>query len=230
MKTLKNALISLILIVIILIGASRLFNFDLPSIGSSSNSSTQQPDSVATKQNIRYFNFISNVNTQDISKNFIQYLNENSQPNDVEFASSFLQTNIDGSTVDDSMRLFQSKELGLRIGSSTALGRFGVNLANDYKWNCAKVRAVNYHRLKTTHEDDGSYIYSKQSGGSAYSLNGKNATLPINADLKIADETIETSFTFSSYQNTLEIIGVIGRPCFLSLELWTDTSFLEVDM
>ena len=36
MKTIKNALISIVLIGIILIGASRLFNFELPSIGSTS--------------------------------------------------------------------------------------------------------------------------------------------------------------------------------------------------
>lgn len=40
MKTLKNALISIVLIGIILVGASRLFNFELPSIGSSSNSTS----------------------------------------------------------------------------------------------------------------------------------------------------------------------------------------------
>ena len=238
MKTLKNALISLILIVIILIGASRLFNFDLPSIGSSSSSSTAQP-SVDTRQNLRYFNFISNVDNKDLSEVLIDYLNNTCQPDDVDFASSYLSTTIEDSSsgtpttkvVNDSIKVFQNKELGLRIGSSKALGRFGVNLANNYKWNCARIRAVNYHRLKTAPEEDGTFNYSKQSGGSAYSLNGSdNVALPMNEDLKVADEVIEKTFSFDSYQSTLEIVGVVGRPCLLSLELWTDTSLLEVDM
>ena len=238
MKTLKNALISLILIVIILIGASRLFNFDLPSIGSSSSSSTAQP-SVDTRQNLRYFNFISNVDNKDLSEELINYLNNTCQPDDVDFASSYLSTTIEDSSsgtpttevVNDSIKVFQNKELGLRIGSSKALGRFGVNLANNYKWNCAKIRATNYNRLKTAPEEDGTFNYSKQSGGSAYSLNGSdNVALPMNEDLKVADEVIEKTFSFDSYQSTLEIVGVVGRPCILTLELWTDTSLLEVDM
>lgn len=238
MKTLKNALISLILIVIILIGASRLFNFDLPSIGSSSSSSTAQP-SVDTRQNLRYFNFISNVDNKDLSEVLIDYLNNTCQPDDVDFASLYLSTTIEDSSsgtpttkvVNDSIKVFQNKELGLRIGSSKALGRFGVNLANNYKWNCARIRAVNYHRLKTAPEEDGTFNYSKQSGGSAYSLNGSdNVALPMNEDLKVADEVIEKTFSFDSYQSTLEIVGVVGRPCLLSLELWTDTSLLESEM
>lgn len=238
MKTLKNALISLILIVIILIGASRLFNLDLPSIGSSSSSSTAQP-SVDTRQNLRYFNFISNVDNKDLSEELINYLNNTCQPDDVDFASSYLSTTIEDSSsgtptakvVNDSIKVFQNKELGLRIGSSKALGRFGVNLANNYKWNCARIRAVNYHRLKTAPEEDGTFNYSKQSGGSAYSLNGSdNVALPMNEDLKVADEVIEKTFSFDSYQSTLEIVGVVGRPCLLSLELWTDTSLLESEM
>ncbi len=238
MKTLKNALISLILIVIILIGASRLFNFDLPSIGSSSSRSTAQP-SVDTRQNLRYFNFISNVDNKDLSEELINYLNNTCQPDDVDFASSYLSTTIEDSSsgtpttkvVNDSIKVFQNKELGLRIGSSKAIGRFGVNLANKYKWNCARIRAVNYHRLKTAPEEDGTFNYSKQSGGSAYSLNGSdNVALPMNEDLKVADEVIEKTFSFDYYQSTLEIVGVVGRPCLLSLELWTDTSLLEVDM
>lgn len=238
MKTLKNALISLILIVIILIGASRLFNFDLPSIGSSSSSSTAQP-SVDTRQNLRYFNFISNVDNKDLSEELINYLNNTCQPDDVDFASSYLSTTIEDSSsgtpttkvVNDSIKVFQNKELGLRIGSSKALGRFGVNLANNYKWNSAKIRATNYNRLKTAPEEDGTFNYSKQSGGSAYSLNGSdNVALPMNEDLKVADEVIEKTFSFDSYQSTLEIVGVVGRPCLLSLELWTDTSLLESEM
>lgn len=238
MKTLKNALISLILIVIILIGASRLFNLDLPSIGSSSSSSTAQP-SVDTRQNLRYFNFISNVDNKDLSEELINYLNNTCQPDDVDFASSYLSTTIEDSSsgtptakvVNDSIKVFQNKELGLRIGSSKALGRFGVNLANNYKWNCARIRAVNYHRLKTAPEEDGTFNYSKQSGGSAYSLNGSdNVALSMNEDLKVADEVIEKTFSFDSYQSTLEIVGVVGRPCLLSLELWTDTSLLESEM
>lgn len=238
MKTLKNALISLILIVIILIGASRLFNLDLPSIGSSSSSSTAQP-SVDTRQNLRYFNFISNVDNKDLSEVLIDYLNNTCQPDDVDLASSYLSTTIEDSSsgtpttkvVNDSIKVFQNKELGLRIGSSKALGRFGVNLANNYKWNCARIRAVNYHRLKTAPEEDGTFNYSKQSGGSAYSLNGSdNVALPMNEDLKVADEVIEKTFSFDSYQSTLEIVGVVGRPCLLSLELWTDTSLLESEM
>lgn len=238
MKTLKNALISLILIVIILIGASRLFNLDLPSIGSSSSSSTAQP-SVDTRQNLRYFNFISNVDNKDLSEELINYLNNTCQPDDVDFASSYLSTTIEDSSsgtptakvVNDSIKVFQNKELGLRIGSNKALGRFGVNLANNYKWNCARIRAVNYHRLKTAPEEDGTFNYSKQSGGSAYSLNGSdNVALSMNEDLKVADEVIEKTFSFDSYQSTLEIVGVVGRPCLLSLELWTDTSLLESEM
>lgn len=240
MKTLKNALISLILIVIILIGASRLFNFDLPSIGSSSSSSTAQP-SVDTRQNLRYFNFVSNIDNKDLSKDFIKYLNEICQPDDVDFAASLLQTtaevtnaetgSVETKVVDDSIKLFQNKELGLRVGSSKALGRFGVRLANNYKWNCAKIRATNYNRLKTAPEEDGSFAYSKQTDGSAYKLNNsENVVLPMNEDMKVADEIIEKEFSFTDYQTTLEFVGVVGRPCILTLELWTDTSLLEIDM
>ena len=238
MKTIKNALISIVLIGIILIGASRLFNFDLPSIGSSS-SSTPTPASVDTRQNLRYFNFVSNIDNKELSKDFIRYLNETCQPDDVDFASSYLSTTIEDSSsgtpttkvVNDSIKVFQNKELGLRIGSSKALGRFGVKLANNYKWNYARIRAVNYHRLKTAPEEDGSFAYSKQTDGSAYKLNNsENVVLPMNEDMKVADEIIEKEFSFTDYQTTLEIVGVVGRPCILTLELWTDTSLLEVDM
>ena len=239
MKTLKNALISLILIVVVLIGASRIFNFELPSFGSSSSST--KPASVDTRQNIRYFNFVSEVDNKEVSHDFIKYLNETCQPSEVDFADSLLQTTaevtntgtgqVETQIVDDSIKLFQTKELGLRVGSSKALGRFGVNCANNYKWNCAKIRATNYNRLKTAPEEDGTFNYSKQSGGSAYSLNGSdNVALPMNEDLKVADEVIEKTFSFDSYQSTLEIVGVVGRPCLLSLELWTDTSLLESEM
>lgn len=237
MKTLKNALISLLLIVVVLIGASRIFNFELPSFGSSSSST--KPASVDTRQNLRYFNFISNVDNKDLSEELINYLNNTCQPDDVDFASSYLSTTIEDSSsgtpttkvVNDSIKVFQNKELGLRVGSSKALGRFGVKLANNYKWNCARIRATNYNRLKTAPEEDGTFNYSKQSGGSAYSLNGSdNVALPMNEDLKVADEVIEKTFSFDSYQSTLEIVGVVGRPCLLSLELWTDTSLFESEM
>ena len=240
MKNLKNALISIVLIAIILIGASRIFNFDFPSFGSSS-SSTPTPASVDTRQNLRYFNFVSNIDNKELSNDFIRYLNETCQPDDADFAASFLKTTaevtntgtgqVETQVVDDSIKLFQNKELGLRVGSSKALGRFGVKLANNYKWNCARIRATNYNRLKTAPEEDGSFAYSKQTDGSAYKLNNsENVVLPMNEDMKVADEIIEKEFSFTDYQTTLEFVGVVGRPCILTLELWTDTSLLEVDM
>lgn len=235
MKTLKNALISLILIVVVLIGASRIFNFELPSFGSSSSST--KPASVDSRQNIRYFNFVSDTDNKDVSSElFINYLNETCRPNEVDFTNSLLQTTITNANqetqiVGDALKLFQTKELGLRVGSAKALGRFGVNCANNYKWNCAKIRATNYNRLKTAPEEDGTFIFNKHTGGSAYKLNNsENVVLPMNEDLKVADDIIEKEFSFSDYQTTLEFVGVVGRPCILTLELWTDTSLLEVDM
>ena len=91
--------------------------------------------------------------------------------------------------------------------------------------------SYNYNRLKTAPEEDGTFIYNKQTNGSAYKLNGAdNVVLPINEDLKVADDIVETNFTFKSYQTTLQFIGIFGRPCILSIELWLDTSLLEVDL
>lgn len=64
MKTIKNALISIVLIGIILIGASRIFNFDLPSIGSSSTSTPAPITSVDEKgTTLKAGTFVFNAET-----------------------------------------------------------------------------------------------------------------------------------------------------------------------
>ena len=95
-------------------------------------------------------------------------------------------------------------------------------MSYEFTFNRAKVKAVNYHRLKTIAEEDGSFNYNKQTNGSAYTLNEKAVSLPMKDDLKVADDVIESTFEFDTAQTTLTIQGTSGRPCLLSLELWTE--------
>ncbi len=180
------------------------------------------PD-VETRKNLTTFNFVTTTDNKDLSSettfiNFLNGCNEDSK----QIFGKLLTTTSNEKTVPYALKLYQSKELGLRLGSSSSLGGFGINMAEDFTFNRAKVKAVNYHRLKTIAEEDGSFNYNKQTNGSSYTFNEKAVSLPMKDDLKVADEIIESIFEFDTAQTTLTIQGVTGRPCLLSLELWTE--------
>lgn len=179
--------------------------------------------SVETRKNLTTFNFVTTTDNKDLSSettlvNFLNGCNENNK----QIFGKLLTTTSNEKTVPYAIKLYQSKELGLRLGSSSSLGGFGINMAEDFTFNRAKVKAVNYHRLKTIAEEDGTFNYNKQTNGSSYTLNEKAVSLPMKDDLKVADDVIESIFEFGTAQTTLTIQGVTGRSCLLSLELWTE--------
>lgn len=179
--------------------------------------------SIETRKNLTTFNFVTTTDNKDLSSettfiNFLNGCNEDSK----QIFGKLLTTTSNEKTVPYAIKLYQSKELGLRLGSSSALGGFGINMSEDFTFNRAKVKAVNYHRLKTIAEEDGTFNYNKQTNGSSYTLNEKAVSLPMKDDLKVADDVIETTFKFETAQTTLTIQGVTGRSCLLSLELWTE--------
>lgn len=179
--------------------------------------------SIETRKNLTTFNFVTTTDNKDLSSettfiNFLNGCNEDSK----QIFGKLLTTTSNEKTVPYAIKLYQSKELGLRLGSSSALGGFGINMSEDFTFNRAKVKAVNYHRLKTIAEEDGTFNYNKQTNGSSYTLNEKAVSLPMKDDLKVADDVIETTFEFETAQTTLTIQGVTGRSCLLSLELWTE--------
>lgn len=179
--------------------------------------------SVETRKNLTTFNFVTTTDNKDLSSettlvNFLNGCNENNK----QIFGKLLTTTSNEKTVPYAIKLYQSKELGLRLGSSSSLGGFGINMAEDFTFNRAKVKAVNYHRLKTIAEEDGTFNYNKQTNGSSYTLNEKAVSLPMKDDLKVADDVIESIFEFDTAQTTLTIQGVTGRSCILSLELWTE--------
>ena len=179
------------------------------------------PD-VETRKNLTTFNFVTTTDNKDLSgeTTLINFLNGCNEDSKQVFGT--LLTTSNEKTVPYAIKLYQSKELGLRLDSSSAVGGFGINMAEDFTFNRAKVKAVNYHRLKTIAEEDGTFNYNKQTNGSSYTLNEKAASLPMKEDLKIADDVIESTFEFETAQTTLTIAGTSGRPCLLSLELWTE--------
>lgn len=120
------------------------------------------------------------------------------------------------------VRLFRNSELGLRIGSTSyQSGSLEISM-NDFTYNHAKITAVNYNRLKTTPETDGQTIYQKQANGSSYSFNNKESVmLPINYNYYQPDVSVSTTFEFDAAQNDFKL-SVLGRACFLDIELWTE--------
>ena len=183
---------------------------------------------VENRKNLATFNFVTDsdnyqLDTQDKVIAFMSATTTNDKASifgkllEIEVAQNGVKQN-----VPYAIKLFQNKELGLRVGSSGALGGLGINMNDGFTFNRAKVKAVNYHRLKTIAEEDGTFNYNKQANGSSYTLNSKPVSLPTNANLKVADDVIETTFGFETEQNTLTIAGTSGRPCVLSLELWTE--------
>ncbi len=179
---------------------------------------------VETRKNLTTFNFVTTTDNKDLSSEttLINFLNGCNEDSKQVFGTLLTTTTSDEKTVPYAIKLYQSKELGLRLGSSSAVGGFGINMSSDFTFNRAKVKAVNYHRLKTIAEEDGSFNYNKQTNGSAYTLNEKAVSLPMQEDLKVADDVIESTFEFETTQTTLTIAGTSGRPCLLSLELWTE--------
>lgn len=80
MKTIKNALISIILIGLILIGASRLFNFELPAFGSSSSTTSIEEQSTTLKAGTFVFNDEISTDTtlsQPVIEAFIDFNSNN---------------------------------------------------------------------------------------------------------------------------------------------------------
>lgn len=218
-KNVKNIILS-VLCVAALGGLSSIIikNNNKPS----NEPSISVPD-VETRKNLTTFNFVTTTDNKDLSSettlvNFLNGCNENNK----QVFGKLLTTTSGENTVPYAIKLYQSKELGLRLGSSSSLGGFGINMSSEFTFNRAKVKAVNYHRLKTIAEEDGSFNYNKQTNGSAYTLNEKAVSLPMKEDLKVADDVIESTFEFDTAQTTLTIQGTSGRPCLLSLELWTE--------
>ena len=177
-----------------------------------------------TRKDLVAFDFVTSTDNKDLSGSettVVNFLNSCNKKDKQVFGSLLTTTN-DDKTVPYAIKLYQSKELGLRLGSSNSLGGLGINMAEDYTFNRAKITAVNYHRLKTIAEEDGTFNYNKQTNGSSFTFNDNLVTLAMNEDLKVADEKVTSTFSFAEAQNIMTIQGVTGRPCLLSLELWTE--------
>lgn len=180
------------------------------------------------RKNLATFNFVTTSDnvSLDTQEKVIAFMSATTTNNKASIFGTLLETEVEENNVKRTtpyaIKLFQSKELGLRVGSSSALGGLGISMNDGFTFNHARVSATNYHRLKTAAEEDGTFNYSKNANGSSYTLNSKPVSLPANADLKVADDVIETTFEFETEQNTLTIAGTSGRPCILSLELWTE--------
>ena len=194
-----------------------------PSISVPSVSAEQEQ-----KKSLATFNFVTNSDnvSLDTQGKVIAFMSATTTNDKASIFGTLLEIEVEQNGVKQNapyaIKLFQSKELGLRVGSSGALGGLGISMNDGFTFNRAKVKAVNYHRLKTAAEEDGTFNYNKQSNGSSYTLNSKPVSLPTNANLKVADDVIETTFEFAAEQNQLIIAGTSGRPCILSLELWTE--------
>lgn len=218
-----NAITNIILSVLCVAALGGISSVIIKNANKPGNEPTISVPDVETRKNLTTFNFITTTDNKDLSSettfiNFLNGCNEDSK----QIFGKLLTTTSNEKTVPYAIKLYQSKELGLRLGSSSSLGGFGINMAEDFTFNRAKVKAVNYHRLKTIAEEDGTFNYNKQSNGSSYTFNEKAASLPMKEDLKVADDVIETTFEFETSQTTLTIAGTSGRPCLLSLELWTE--------
>ena len=218
----RNTITNIILSVLCIAALGGLSSVIIKNSNKPSNEPSISVPAVETRKNLTTFNFVTTTDNKDLSSettlvNFLNGCNEDSKQ-----VFGKLLTTSNENTVPYAIKLYQSKELGLRLGSSSALGGFGINMSEDYTFNRAKVKAVNYHRLKTIAEEDGSFSYNKQTDGSSYTFNEKAASLPMKDDLKVADEVIESIFEFDTAQTTLTIQGVTGRSCLLSLELWTE--------
>ena len=180
------------------------------------------------RKNLATFDFVTTSDnvSLDTQEKVIAFMSATTTNDKASIFGTLLETEIEENNVKKTtsyaIKLFQSKELGLRVGSSSALGGLGISMNDGFTFNHARVSATNYHRLKTAAEEDGTFNYSKNANGSSYTLNSKPVSLPANADLKVADDVIETTFEFAVEQNQLIIAGTSGRPCILSLELWTE--------
>lgn len=183
---------------------------------------------VENRKNLATFNFVTDSDNYqlDTQDKVIAFMSATATNDKASIFGTLLEIEVEQNGVKQNapyaIKLFQNKELGLRVGSSSALGGLGISMNDGFTFNRAKVKAVNYHRLKTIAEEDGTFHYNKQLNGSSYTLNSKPVSLSTNADLKVADDVIETTFAFDTEQNTLTIAGTSGRPCILSLELWTE--------
>ena len=218
-----NVITNIILSILCIAALGGLSSVIIKNSNKPSNEPSISVPSIETRKNLTTFNFVTTTDNKDLSSEttFINFLNGCNE-NNKQIFGKLLTTTSNANTVPYAIKLYQSKELGLRLGSSSSLGGFGINMAEDFTFNRAKVKAVNYHRLKTIAEEDGTFNYNKQTNGSSYTLNEKAVSLPMKDDLKVADDVIETTFEFETAQTTLTIQGVTGRSCLLSLELWTE--------
>lgn len=168
-----------------------------------------------TRENLRTFDFTTTSSGELTSQSLITFLNAANKEEETVF-SSVVKDEDENPYI---AKVFKDSELGLRLGSSSATGHFSVDFEDDFTFTHVKVKAVNYYRMKT----DGSKTYNKQASDSVFQINDADEiTLEGDDDNTVAYDVVTEELKFDEKQDVLTIVGVEGRPCILSLELWSE--------
>ena len=111
---------------------------------------------------------------------------------------------------------YADKELGLRLGTQSNLGFFGLDCVDGFKYDHLRIEAVNYNRKNNDN------TYEKEINGSIIDIDGYQLSLKTNGLSDKPDTIVKKTFTFNELQSDLYILAAKGRPCILKMELWSE--------
>lgn len=183
---------------------------------------TSEIDKTSSKEseriNLRTFDFLNEQNGSLNESSLLNFVNSHNLEKK-EIFSEIPNVEIPGEDEKEPCIAYTYADgsLGIRLGNESNQGYFGLNCISTYKFNHAKIEAVNYYKWNSSSEQ-----FDKETGGSTLTVNGYSIELNSNPSLDKEDSKVTKTIVFSELQTDIYFVGVKGRPCILKVELWSE--------